>query len=292
MFTRANRCSLHERAVAARMLRRDAEELVQVEGRRLREIDLPVRVQRAELVIQPDRRPPRRQPEHQRRASPATRSAMRARAPGERPIAWESGDRESSSGSCISRSCSGNRGAAARFRSARRTAPPAGSTSSSRIVRLRGDASGSRRVSSSSSHGTARKIPPDRTNGNSAPTSLEPPGDRQRRTTRAGRAALRRMPIATASPSANASWTHCASAPIADGLQVAVIDLVNQILRAARRRSTSAAAASAASSGRADPPRAATARSAAGRSSSRCPRRRARSPSRRRARPRPCALRP
>ena len=60
------------------MVRPDAEELVEVERGRLREVRQPLRVQRPELVIQPDRRAAGGQPEHQRRACPVSIAAIRA----------------------------------------------------------------------------------------------------------------------------------------------------------------------------------------------------------------------
>ena len=57
---------LHERAVAPRIVRADAEELVEVERRRAAEIGAAGGVVLRELAIQRDRRPARRQPEDER----------------------------------------------------------------------------------------------------------------------------------------------------------------------------------------------------------------------------------
>ena len=103
--------------------------------------------------------------------------------------------------------------------SASATAPAAGSPSSSCTV-LRGrERPAAAATAPACSHGTARKMPPARMNGNACPTRSS------RRATDSAAdssslAAPRRMPTATASPSANAGWTHCASAPIAAGFRL------------------------------------------------------------------------
>ena len=76
MFTWSNRCVLHEAAVAARVRRGDAEELVEIEGRD-REKSAPARVQRAELAIERERRPSGRQAEHECAGCTSTAAAMR-----------------------------------------------------------------------------------------------------------------------------------------------------------------------------------------------------------------------
>ena len=58
---------LHERAVAALVVRRQADELVEVERVRLRKICVARFVQPCELVVHRERRSSRRQPQHRRR---------------------------------------------------------------------------------------------------------------------------------------------------------------------------------------------------------------------------------
>ncbi len=58
---------LHERAVAARVVSRNPEEFIEVEGGDPREVGAAGRRECHEVVIEPDRRAPRRQPQHQRR---------------------------------------------------------------------------------------------------------------------------------------------------------------------------------------------------------------------------------
>ena len=123
-----------------------------------------------------------------------------------------------------------------------RTAPMAGSTVEQLgAAARRGDAADAVRAPARS-QGTARKMPPARMKVNGWPTRSS------RRATDSAKdssssAAPRRMPMATASPSLKGRHcTHCASVAIAVGLQVAVVDLVHQVLRAPPCRNGSAAA--------------------------------------------------
>src|SRR3954470_13036040 len=154
---------LHEDAIAAWMSRGNAGELVEVERGRAREVGLPVRVQAGELVIQPDGRAAGREAEHDARALADGRGHLHRQRAGEHPLVLKNRDFHYSA---LYDGMTNPPRASAR---ARRTAPDAGSTLSC-TVRLRGEACGSRRASSSSSHGTARKMPPARTKGNSEPT--------------------------------------------------------------------------------------------------------------------------
>src|SRR3954451_3837126 len=74
------------------MARRDAEELVEVERRRAREIELRVRVQPAELVIEANGRAAGRQPEDQVWFGDHRLRDVRRQCPGEDPLVFEDRD--------------------------------------------------------------------------------------------------------------------------------------------------------------------------------------------------------
>ena len=131
----------------------------------------------------------------------------------------------------------GHARAAVRFRRARaRTAPTAGSTSRSTRPAARRERAAA-----------AATVPPPATapRGRCRPTgrTVNVCADQIRRRATdsaadsSSSAAPRRMPIATSSPSLNALCTHCASDADRRRPQVAVIDLVDQLLRRGRRRS-------------------------------------------------------
>ena len=58
---------VHEAAIAGGVARREAPELVEIEGRHAREVGAPVLGERREVVIETHRRAPGRQAEHERR---------------------------------------------------------------------------------------------------------------------------------------------------------------------------------------------------------------------------------
>ena len=160
------------------MIGGDAEELVEIEGRRAREVHLAVRVQRAELVIQPDRRAPGRQAEHECRLSPQRRRDVRAPAPSPARARPRTVMRLSLSISRFVRRDARSRRALRQAPDAPRRPParrPAG-TSGCAARPAAGGATAPLR-----SHGTARKMPPESTNGNSAADQVEPPRDRHAR---------------------------------------------------------------------------------------------------------------
>ena len=70
MLTWRNKPLLHEGAIAARLIRAEPDELVEVEGAHVEPIRVLCRGQPHELGIQPKRRSARRQPQHDAGQSP------------------------------------------------------------------------------------------------------------------------------------------------------------------------------------------------------------------------------
>ena len=81
--------TLHEAAIAARMRRRNTEELVQVEGGRLRKVRFPAPSEPHQLFVQQQRRSPGRESEHDGRLRAERIRHARREAPGNVIRTWE-----------------------------------------------------------------------------------------------------------------------------------------------------------------------------------------------------------
>src|SRR5262249_14808844 len=198
--------AMHVSPEAAGMRGTDADELVEVEGRRSREAHLAGSVQAPQLLVRHHRRSARREAQRERwtlaeRGGDPSRERARDELRRVENVDIQRGLR----GSTHYR-YSGSDAPPRASASARRTAPTAGSTVST-PGRLRGATSDSPALTSAASHGTALKMPPASTVGKASPRMPS------REITEAAAAmsslaARSRMPDATASP---ASWACCPS---------------------------------------------------------------------------------